>query len=120
MTGDDQPRPGSVVFQTMFSFSLQVVGMPIAVASACPCPPGPRNWGHSGSAARSDNETSDQPAKTRHIERKKASMGGAVIRREGKTGGTCTVCSQQPPGNGGLVPNFTKSPAKCKKMFDDP
>jgi hypothetical protein len=26
ITGDDQPRPGSGVFQTMFSVSLQVIG----------------------------------------------------------------------------------------------
>jgi len=47
-TGEDQPRPGSGVFQRTFSVSLHVTGRSWA-ASACPCPAGPRHCGH-GSA----------------------------------------------------------------------
>jgi hypothetical protein len=41
--GQDQPRPGISVLQTMFSVTLQRSGSP--VAADIPAEPGPRNWG---------------------------------------------------------------------------
>ncbi len=49
-TGDDQPRPGSGVFQATFSVSLQVSGRWRA-AGACPWPSGPRHCGQGMSSA---------------------------------------------------------------------
>src|SRR6185436_20738105 len=44
-TGEDQPRPGISVRQTIFEELLQFTGT--FPASEIPCPPGPRNWGQS-------------------------------------------------------------------------
>src|SRR5688572_4741441 len=41
--GDDQPRPGTAMFQATFSFVLQRSGR--LGWSATPRAPGPRNWG---------------------------------------------------------------------------
>src|SRR5262245_15158966 len=59
MTGEDQPRPGMATFQAMLSFSLQVTGSP--TAGECPCPPGPRNSGHSTSAVFVSSATQSSP-----------------------------------------------------------
>src|SRR6185436_17677578 len=47
-TGDDQPRPGTAVFQATFFVSLHSIGSPCSVE--CPWPPGPRNCGQSSVA----------------------------------------------------------------------
>src|SRR5437868_3386878 len=44
-TGEDQPRPGISVRQTIFEELLQFTGTFRALE--IPCPPGPRNWGQS-------------------------------------------------------------------------
>src|SRR6185312_6257175 len=45
---DDQPRPGTAVFQATFFVSLHSIGSPCSVE--CPWPPGPRNCGQSSVA----------------------------------------------------------------------
>src|SRR6185295_9923933 len=47
-TGDDQPRPGTAVFQATLFVSLHSIGSPCSVE--CPWPPGPRNCGQSSVA----------------------------------------------------------------------
>src|SRR4051812_22216256 len=46
--GLEVPRPGSLVFQTMFSFSDHLVGGPLSGLTALPS--GPRNWAQSPAA----------------------------------------------------------------------
>src|SRR5947208_464980 len=43
ITGDDHPFPGMATSHTLFSRSLQEIGI---LAVTCPCPSGPRNCGH--------------------------------------------------------------------------
>src|SRR5688500_15313361 len=69
-TGDDQPSPGTGVFQSMFRYSVHSTGRFVSVE--WPWPVGPRNCGHSWAVAVV--ATPRSAAKTRRLIR-------AAIRR---------------------------------------
>src|SRR6185436_15340605 len=88
-TGDDQPRPGTAVFQATFFVSLHSIGSPCSVE--CPWPPGPRNCGQS-SVARETACASHNSARIVAPNRIAESLppsGGQVCKRALRGGQAC-------------------------------
>src|SRR5262245_28275442 len=65
ITGEDQPRPGISVFQTMLLVSLHAMGTDLACE--CPCAVGPRHSGHSDAETRS-KQIASRWKRSRHLE----------------------------------------------------